>query len=794
MKTKITTLIMLLLTSLTSIAQQGINYKALIRDNAGNAVANQLIAIEFDILESGTTSVYKEQHTPTTDANGIIVLNIGQGTILSGVFNTIDWGANTHFLNVQVNTGAGLTDMGTTEFMAVPYAKHAATATTALNAGATSINELADGKSDNDGSNNGSSLFLGINAGLNDDQSNNKNVGIGYSALNSNTTGYDNVANGYSALYSNTTGIGNTANGSEALNNNTTGEYNTANGSYALYSNTTGINNTANGSGALYSNTTGDFNAANGSGALNNNTTGINNTANGSSALYSNTIGGYNTANGSEALNNNTTGEYNTANGSGALYSNTTGGFNVANGSGALNNNTTGYNNTANGSSALYSNTTGSDNTANGSYALNSNTTGFYNVANGSSALNNNTTGFYNVANGSSALYSNTTGSDNTANGSYALFSNTTGINNTANGSEALAINTTGEYNTANGYSALYSNTTGVRNTANGSSALYSNTTGINNTANGNLALYSNTTGVRNTANGSSALESNTTGDYNTANGSYALGSNTTGSFNVALGYKAGYYETGSNKLYIANSNTTTPLIYGEFDTKKLVVNGQLTAVANTNTTLDLIVGGTSNSTIGDNGYISSNPNYSSSDLFLRSYDALVIQLDYDNNESGNFQIKNGAGAVVFDVSEAGDVRVNGTLTHSSDRRLKKDIETLPYGLKEILQLQPKAYNWKDREQNHKSLGLIAQEVQPIISEVVSKANDKQQTLGVSYTALIPVLINAIKEQQKVINKLKTQVDTDQATITTQQELMQDLLTRVKNIEDKQENTISDNN
>jgi uncharacterized coiled-coil protein SlyX len=262
----------------------------------------------------------------------------------------------------------------------------------------------------------------------------------------------------------------------------------------------------------------------------------------------------------------------------------------------------------------------------------------------------------------------------------------------------------------------------------------------------------------------------------------------------VALGYKAGYNETGSNKLYIANTDTSTPLIYGEFDTKKIVINGQLKAVAQSATAQDLIVGGTSNTTIGDDGYISSNPNYLGSDLFLRSYDALVVQLDYDNNESGNFEIKNGAGNVVFDVSEAGNVRVNGSLVHSSDRRLKKDIEALPYGLKEILQLQPKAYNWKDREQNHKSLGLIAQDVQPIISELVSKANDKQQTLGVSYTELIPVLINAIKEQQKIISKLKTQVNTGQATIATQQELMQDLLTRVKAIEEKQENTISNNN
>ena len=51
---------------------------------------------------------------------------------------------------------------------------------------------------------------------------------------------------------------------------------------------------------------------------------------------------------------------------------------------------------------------------------------------------------------------------------------------------------------------------------------------------------------------------------------------NVTGNANVFIGYKAGFNETGSNKLYIANSNTTTPLIYGEFDTPLVNINGQL--------------------------------------------------------------------------------------------------------------------------------------------------------------------------------------------------------------------------
>jgi hypothetical protein len=66
----------------------------------------------------------------------------------------------------------------------------------------------------------------------------------------------------------------------------------------------------------------------------------------------------------------------------------------------------------------------------------------------------------------------------------------------------------------------------------------------------------------------------NTIGNDNTFIGAYAGWSNTTGSGNVFLGYQAGYNETGSNRLYIANSSTTTPLIYGEFDNSIALING----------------------------------------------------------------------------------------------------------------------------------------------------------------------------------------------------------------------------
>ncbi len=128
----------------STFAQQGINYKAIVKDGSGNVVANDLIQVQFTILQ-GATSVYQETHSPTTDANGIVVLNIGEGTPISGTFNAIDWSADDHYLNVQINTGGGLTDMGTTQFMAVPYAIHAKTAESVSSVTTYSVGDFAHG-------------------------------------------------------------------------------------------------------------------------------------------------------------------------------------------------------------------------------------------------------------------------------------------------------------------------------------------------------------------------------------------------------------------------------------------------------------------------------------------------------------------------------------------------------------------------------------------------------------------------------------------------------------------------
>ncbi|MEO6316284.1 MAG: tail fiber domain-containing protein [Chitinophagaceae bacterium] len=95
---------------------------------------------------------------------------------------------------------------------------------------------------------------------------------------------------------------------------------------------------------------------------------------------------------------------------------------------------------------------------------------------------------------------------------------------------------------------------------------------------------------------------------------------------------------------------------------------------------------------------------------------------------------------------------VNGTV-QTSDIRLKKNILPLNYGLKEVLQLNPVSYDWKDNTGQHK-IGLIAQEVKKIIPQVVM-GDETKEILGMNYAELVPVLINSIKELQEQITDMK---------------------------------------
>lgn len=139
---------------------------------------------------------------------------------------------------------------------------------------------------------------------------------------------------------------------------------------------------------------------------------------------------------------------------------------------------------------------------------------------------------------------------------------------------------------------------------------------------------------------------------------------------------------------------------------------------------------------------------------------------DYDSNGLA-FIENNLNGYVKVNCSElTGNVYVTGstvryyTLTNLSDIRFKKAVKKVPYGLNELLDLNPISFKYKlpendsiqDEDKVH--FGFSAQDVQSIMPELVVKG----ERLTVATTEMIPVLINAIKELQSQINNLKNRI------------------------------------
>jgi len=278
--------------------------------------------------------------------------------------------------------------------------------------------------------------------------------------------------------------------------------------------------------------------------------------------------------------------------------------------------------------------------------------------------------------------------------------------------------------NTSYGTSALANITVGGDyNTASGLSSLYSNTTGSYNTASGRRSLYTNTEGDNNTASGFYSLYSNTTSDQNTALGSYSLFSNTTGTNNTASGY------------YSLYSNTTGTNNTG------LGKNARASAVDATNQTVI--------------GYEATGQADNSVVLGNDSVTAVYMAED------------SGAKVYAGEGSFTGDMTIGGDVNVSSDARLKSNIISLGSTLSKLLLIDGKSYTMK--KDGDKKIGVLAQDIQKVFPELVTE--DDNEMLAVNYQGLVPVLINAIKEQQ-------SEIDTYRNEVSELREMVQELAQR----------------
>ncbi len=103
----------------------------------------------------------------------------------------------------------------------------------------------------------------------------------------------------------------------------------------------------------------------------------------------------------------------------------------------------------------------------------------------------------------------------------------------------------------------------------------------------------------------------------------------------------------------------------------------------------------------------------------------------------------------------ANNVRFKGSIVHNSDRRFKSDISELSTAMDAIKQIQSVRYKWKDRPgDTNPHYGFIAQDLETVLPEMVH--TDSEGYKSVRYIEIIPILVNALKEQQKEIDALKS--------------------------------------
>jgi len=192
----------------------------------------------------------------------------------------------------------------------------------------------------------------------------------------------------------------------------------------------------------------------------------------------------------------------------------------------------------------------------------------------------------------------------------------------------------------------------------------------------------------------------------------------------------------------------------------KLNVNGGYLTVSGTDTNQIFLEGirtGTSTTLrLYDNG----------STAYYDSYATMSFRANQNGGSGGNITFTGGSVGIgttspTYTLHVNGSVAGTSAYVNLSDERYKKDILPIENALDKVLSLNGVTFNW-DKEFNVETnlddanhIGLVAQQVEKIIPQIVTTAEDENQTKSVAYTDLIPVLIEAIKEQQKQIDELK---------------------------------------
>jgi uncharacterized protein (TIGR02145 family) len=126
--TKLSLLVCMVLLSIHAMAQapEKMSYQAVIRNSSNNLLVNQSVGMRISIVRGSVNGniVFEEGQTAVTNSNGLVSIEIGGGTLLSGNFQTINWGNGPYFLKTETdpNGGNNYSITGTTQILSVPYA------------------------------------------------------------------------------------------------------------------------------------------------------------------------------------------------------------------------------------------------------------------------------------------------------------------------------------------------------------------------------------------------------------------------------------------------------------------------------------------------------------------------------------------------------------------------------------------------------------------------------------------------------------------------------------------------
>ena len=240
-------------------------------------------------------------------------------------------------------------------------------------------------------------------------------------------------------------------------------------------------------------------------------------------------------------------------------------------------------------------------------------------------------------------------------------------------------------------------------------------------------------------------------GDYSTA-----LGSETTAS---------GYYSTATGYSTTASGETATTT--GQFTSASGKFSLSSGLYSNASGTTSVALG---NNTIADGygtlatGYFNTANANPQADSFDQSNTAFVIG-------NGTFENRSNAFKVLFD----GTTTIAGDLSINSDARLKANIVSLGATLSKLLKIDGKSYTMKKDESKKQKIGLLAQDIEKVFPELVSESNGIK---SINYQGLVPVLINALKEQDVLMKEQQRILSEHQSELDELKSIMKKIIER----------------